>query len=286
MTKHNPLVIEKAKEIYLQHQGQNHRQIERAMHDLGCLTFTRRVLYNRKYKNGTKHLGWIDRFGWRDLLSEPPAGGVPAGASPSGVQVAGGVISTVKDTLTAETPRRREDNGSSSIIELDSNVSSSEHSISSSLSPASLSPRLGVSAVKTSGQPLTADRSRLTDFKEWLKRSSPNMKWHWAYQKLIYDKLQQVSDGSCKRLMIFLPPRHGKSELVTVRYSAWRLLQDPSLNIILGSYNQRLANRFSRKVRITWEDSMNEASQPDGSIREDSCSFVDDQHFEATCRGR
>ncbi len=49
--------------------------------------------------------------------------------------------------------------------------------------------------------------------------------------------------------MIFLPPRHSKSETVTVRYSAWRLEKDPSLNIILGSYNQKLANRFSRKIK-------------------------------------
>src|SRR5207237_692430 len=93
-------------------------------------------------------------------------------------------------------------------------------------------------------------------FQSWLQRISANMHWDWKYQKLIYEKLQEITEGKSKRLMIFLPPRHGKSELVTVRYTAWRLQQDPSLNVILGSYNQRLANRFSRKVRITWEDSL------------------------------
>lgn len=61
--------------------------------------------------------------------------------------------------------------------------------------------------------------------------------------------LDQVTSGECKRLMIFLPPRHGKSETVTVHYAAWRLERDPMLNVIIGSYNQKLANRFSRKVR-------------------------------------
>lgn len=46
-----------------------------------------------------------------------------------------------------------------------------------------------------------------------------------------------------------MPPRHSKSETVTVRYIAWRMIRDPKMNVILGSYNQRLANRFSRKVR-------------------------------------
>ena len=54
--------------------------------------------------------------------------------------------------------------------------------------------------------------------------------------------------------MIFMPPRHGKSETVTVRYSAWRLEQDPTMNIILGSYNQKLANRFSRRIRRIVEE--------------------------------
>jgi len=49
--------------------------------------------------------------------------------------------------------------------------------------------------------------------------------------------------------MIFMPPRHSKSETVTVRYTAWRLVREPASNIILGCYNQRLANRFSRKIR-------------------------------------
>ncbi|MCA1590785.1 MAG: hypothetical protein LC734_10465 [Acidobacteria bacterium] len=91
-------------------------------------------------------------------------------------------------------------------------------------------------------------------FEEFLQCVSPKMKWHWPYQQLLYKKLEAVTNGSTKRLMIFLPPRHGKSELVTVRYAAWRLQQDPSLNIILGSYNQRLANRFSRKIRSVCQD--------------------------------
>ena len=93
-------------------------------------------------------------------------------------------------------------------------------------------------------------------FEGWLPQVSPSLHWEWPYQKLIYEKLRAITDGASKRLMIFLPPRHGKSELVTVRYTAWRLHRDPSLNVILGSYNQHLANRFSRKVRVTWEDSL------------------------------
>ncbi len=73
--------------------------------------------------------------------------------------------------------------------------------------------------------------------------------------------------GEKKRLMIFMPPRHGKSEMVTIRYAAWRLLRDTKLNVILGSYNQRLADKFSRKIRRIIENGklITENSKTDGS---------------------
>ena len=87
------------------------------------------------------------------------------------------------------------------------------------------------------------------DFQAWLKSVSPEMTWDWKYQKYIYKHLQRVTDGTCKRLMIFLPPRHGKSELVTVRYAGWRLWNDPKMRVIVSSYNQKLADKFSRSIR-------------------------------------
>ena len=49
--------------------------------------------------------------------------------------------------------------------------------------------------------------------------------------------------------MLFVPPRHGKSEMVTVRYPVWRLEHEPSMRVIVGAYSQILANKFSRKAR-------------------------------------
>ncbi len=91
--------------------------------------------------------------------------------------------------------------------------------------------------------------SEKTDFHAWLKRVSPNMTWDWRHQQVIIEQLKKFTEGERQRLMIFLPPRHGKTELVSVRYTAWRMQQDPSMNVILGSYNQRLADRMSRKIR-------------------------------------
>jgi predicted phage terminase large subunit-like protein len=62
-------------------------------------------------------------------------------------------------------------------------------------------------------------------------------------------KLEAVERGEIDRLMIFMPPRHGKSELASKRFPAWCLGRDPSRQIIAASYNSDLANDFGRNVR-------------------------------------
>jgi hypothetical protein len=49
--------------------------------------------------------------------------------------------------------------------------------------------------------------------------------------------------------MIFMPPRHGKSELASKRFPAWVLGRRPERQIIAASYNSDLASDFGRQVR-------------------------------------
>jgi predicted phage terminase large subunit-like protein len=49
--------------------------------------------------------------------------------------------------------------------------------------------------------------------------------------------------------MLFLPPRHGKSEQATIHYPAYRLLRNQSCRVIVGAYNHGLACTFSRQTR-------------------------------------
>lgn len=62
-------------------------------------------------------------------------------------------------------------------------------------------------------------------------------------------KLEAVERGEIDRLMIFMPPRHGKSELASKRFPAWCLGRKPTRQIIAASYNSDLANDFGRNVR-------------------------------------
>lgn len=70
-----------------------------------------------------------------------------------------------------------------------------------------------------------------------------------AHHELIAEKLEAVERGDIDRLMIFMPPRHGKSELASKRFPAWCLGRKPNRQIIAASYNSDLANDFGRNVR-------------------------------------
>ena len=96
---------------------------------------------------------------------------------------------------------------------------------------------------------VAAMMARNRGFNSWLKLVTPA--WHWDWPHLLYVQrhLERVTRGECRRLILTMPPRHGKSEMVTVRYGAWRLERDPLMKLIVAAYNQTLANRFSRRVR-------------------------------------
>jgi hypothetical protein len=48
-----------------------------------------------------------------------------------------------------------------------------------------------------------------------------------AHTRTIVDKLEAVEGGEIKRLMVFLPPRHGKSLLSTQIFPSWYLGEKP-----------------------------------------------------------
>ncbi len=63
-----------------------------------------------------------------------------------------------------------------------------------------------------------------------------------------------VAAGTVKRLMILMPPRHGKSELISKYFPSWALLTNPHLKVLLTSYEADFAAKWGRGVRDTVED--------------------------------
>jgi predicted phage terminase large subunit-like protein len=70
-----------------------------------------------------------------------------------------------------------------------------------------------------------------------------------AHHERIAAELEAVMRGEVDRLMLCVPPRHGKSELASVRFPAWALGHDPRLQIVSASATAELATDFGRQVR-------------------------------------
>ena len=70
-----------------------------------------------------------------------------------------------------------------------------------------------------------------------------------AHHRLIAEKLEAIERGEIDRLMINMPPRHGKSELGSRRFPAWFLGRNPSATIMSASYNLDKAEEFGGEVR-------------------------------------
>jgi predicted phage terminase large subunit-like protein len=65
----------------------------------------------------------------------------------------------------------------------------------------------------------------------------------------ICEHLEAVSRGEITRLLINVPPRHGKSLLVSVFWPAWAWARGPELRWLFSSYAQSLSTRDSVRCR-------------------------------------
>jgi predicted phage terminase large subunit-like protein len=101
---------------------------------------------------------------------------------------------------------------------------------------------------------------------------SPNFKLA-AHHRLIVDKLEAVERGDIPRLMISMPPQHGKSLLASQIFPAYYLGRHPDRQIICASYGQELADDFGRKVRNMVSDPIHRATFPEFRLADDSASM-------------
>lgn len=82
--------------------------------------------------------------------------------------------------------------------------------------------------------------------------------------------VRDVEDGKSPRLMLFLPPRIGKSELASDQLPSWVLGKHPEWPIIASSYAQSLPLKFSRNIRDRLKDPEYKAIFPDTELRSDA----------------
>ncbi len=69
------------------------------------------------------------------------------------------------------------------------------------------------------------------------------------HHRILADLLMAIEAGDEDRICVNIPPRHGKSQLVSIFFPAWFLGRNPNKKVMMVSHTTDLAVDFGRKVR-------------------------------------
>lgn len=113
-------------------------------------------------------------------------------------------------------------------------------------------------------------RRSLMDF---VKLFNPAYTPGWVHHEvvdLLEAFIEAVEQKKSPRLIIELPPRIGKSELISRKFPPYVLGHHPEWEVVCATYNQDLANDFGRDVRAIVNDPIYRDMFPDLTVRRDS----------------
>lgn len=91
-------------------------------------------------------------------------------------------------------------------------------------------------------------RNHLIDF---AIATNPRYEPAWFHEVVAkeLERIESFGDRDYKVLLVFVPPRHGKSELCSIAFPAWYLGRNADKEIITVSYSAELAQDFGSKTR-------------------------------------
>lgn len=108
-----------------------------------------------------------------------------------------------------------------------------------------------------------------------------NLVVSWHHQAIAY-QLERCHRGENRRLIVNQPPKTLKTHLVSVSYPAWLLMHNPSLRIVIVSYDEELASTQLRKLRQIMRSSWYRRLAPGTCIRKEKDT---ESLFETTAGG-
>lgn len=83
----------------------------------------------------------------------------------------------------------------------------------------------------------------------FLAHINPLYKPNWHHHLIANTIEQFIKDPKKKRLAIFVPPQHGKSEITSRALPAWILGRNPNLKVAITSYSAEVAKAFNRAAK-------------------------------------
>ena len=109
------------------------------------------------------------------------------------------------------------------------------------------------------------------DLIEFCKHMDPSYKVGRHHRRLA-DLLMSMERGDEDRIGVSVPPRHGKSQLVSIFFPAWYLGRNPDKKVLMVSHTADLAVDFGRKVRNLVNSDKYKEVFPTVSLSQDSKS--------------
>lgn len=89
-------------------------------------------------------------------------------------------------------------------------------------------------------------------FAEYCIAVDPNYQLEWFHAevaKKLENGYKRLMNGEDVRIMFFMPPRHGKSDMTTQKFTSWVLGKQPKIPVMVSSYSDELATDFGQKTR-------------------------------------
>jgi predicted phage terminase large subunit-like protein len=135
---------------------------------------------------------------------------------------------------------------------------------------AKMAPGVALAAMQRELAARTLARRRLIPF---IERFHPGYKAGWVHKDIcrrLERFLELVKAGASPRLLVFCPPRLGKSLIASQHFPAWALGHCPEFEIIAASYNVSLPTGFSRRIRETLRDPVYQAMFDETRLSDES----------------
>jgi predicted phage terminase large subunit-like protein len=126
---------------------------------------------------------------------------------------------------------------------------------------------------------IIAARDDLITFAEYTSpaQDHPNDVTKSTYQakkhhRVIAAALEEVEKGNIQRLIINVPPRHGKTELATKAFIPWYMGRHPENHVIFATYNSQFSWDIGRKIRETIREPLYQHIFPSMQLKTGSAS--------------
>ena len=110
------------------------------------------------------------------------------------------------------------------------------------------------------------------------------------FNEYMMERLDAFARGEIKKLMVFLPPQHGKSQLTTRILPAYILGKRPEKKIAISSYSATVAHEFARDAKNIITSPEYRFAFPETKVGRDVSvtekgSYADTAHYYQTSKG-